>query len=228
MIRIDTTLVEQFGGEAAMQKRVADFIVAREAHRFTVDQPAPIEHPLIEAIVAQGGWDAVVVEQPPPVVAGAAADPIPWGAPLGHVKNVALAWVDKAAEAERQKYVTPGAGQALEYRATEDEARRWQPGETLAGYPFLAAEADAMESALGVRPADADVVATVIAQADAWVSVGSRIKRLRREAKMRIEAAATEDEVRAAVNVSWEPPAAPVQDAPSAPAVPGEPGSDGA
>lgn len=46
---------------AAVQAHTA----ALEAHKFTVDIPAPVAHPLVEAIVKQGG--EFEVEQPEPV-----------------------------------------------------------------------------------------------------------------------------------------------------------------
>lgn len=119
------------------------------------------------------------------------------GDDLAGVKAKTLVAIDSQAEASRLRYVTPGAGQAMEYTATEAEARRWAVGESFTLYPFLAAEADAVEAATGTRPSEAVVVADVIAQADAWVTIGSTIKRIRREAKMAVEAATTVAQVRA-------------------------------
>jgi hypothetical protein len=208
MIRIDPNVVSEFGGEAQMHRRVLDFAAAREAHRFTVGQPAPVEHPLIEAIVAQGGWGAVQIVRPPPP-SDEPREPIPWGTGLEAVKAAAMAKVDRIAEARRQQHITPGPGQALEYQATEAEARRWRPGDGFAGYPFMRAEADAVEDATGTRPSAAEVAAAIIMQADAWAQIGARIKRRRRAAKMKIEAATTEDEVRVLVEVLWDDPPPP-------------------
>jgi hypothetical protein len=208
MIRIDPNVVSEFGGEAQMHRRVLDFAAAREAHRFTVDQPAPIEHPLIEAIVARGGWSAVQIVRPPPP-SDEPREPIPWGTGLEAVKAAAMAKVDRVAEARRQQHITPGPGQALEYQATEAEARRWKPGDGFAGYPFMRAEADAIEDATGTRPSAAEVASAIIMQADAWAQIGARIKRRRRAAKMKIEAATTEDEVRVLVEVVWDDPPPP-------------------
>lgn len=134
------------------------------------------------------------------------------GAGLAQVKAKALAKIDSDAEAARLRFVTPGAGQAMEYQATEAEARRYAAAGfpvplDSAAYPFLWAEVSAQESARAGAVVDPRSIAElIVAQADQWVAIGSEIKRLRREAKLRIEIATTVAEVRQAENVSWPAP----------------------
>jgi len=127
------------------------------------------------------------------------------GPSLADAKAAALARVDAEAEAARLRFITAGAGQALEYQATEAQARAYlaAAAPVLADYPFLAAEVQAVDIATGTAPAASAVAAEIVAQADAWGAVGSAIKALRRAAKLRIEAATTHAEVRAAALIVW-------------------------
>lgn len=129
----------------------------------------------------------------------------PVAVPLADVKAELLRRVNHQAEAARLRVITPGAGQALEYQATEADARAFLAADLpdLADYPFLEAEVDAIEDATGVLPAVETVAAEVIAQAEAWRTAGSAIKRLRRAAILAIEAAGTEAAARAAAQVAW-------------------------
>lgn len=212
MLRLPRNLVVDFGGEAAMSERVAAFRAALDAHALTVDVPAPIEHPLIEGIARAGGWGSVEIIEPPPPQpqldgplppAVPAPPPFPMDGPIEAQRAVAAAYIDYAAELKRLQHLTPGGGQALEYQATEAEARRWQEGEPLEAYPFLIAEADAIELATGERPDAATLVATVLAQADAWINVGSAIKRERRARKLRVAAAGDRDAILAIIAEPW-------------------------
>jgi hypothetical protein len=135
------------------------------------------------------------------------------GPGLAELKLQLQTQVDAEAEAARLRYLTPGSGQALEYQATEADARSFTAAH-LAGanpdigaYPFLLAEADAIEAATGAAPDAVEVATSVIAQADAWVAAGAEIKRLRRGAKLAIEAAVTPTAARAAAQVTWPHPA---------------------
>jgi hypothetical protein len=64
-LRVPAEAIEAFGNDLA--DRVADYAAALEAHRFSVGEPRPVEHPLVEAIVAAGGMDAVEIVPTPPI-----------------------------------------------------------------------------------------------------------------------------------------------------------------
>ena len=123
------------------------------------------------------------------------------GPSLAALKAQLAVQIDQEAEAARQRFITPGAGQALEYQATEAEARRHliDPSGTV---PCLAAEVQAQ----GAPTTLASVAAEVVALADAWAAIGSEIKRLRRVAKLAVEAAPTPAEARQAAQVTWPAP----------------------
>lgn len=114
--------------------------------------------------------------------------------PLDEMKVVFCAAVDGAAETERLKYVTPGAGQAMEYQQAAAEARAvLAAGGNLdpADYPMLAAS-------LGIDGDTILAVATAIAQRERdWIQIGAAIKRVRLQARAAIEAAADHDAVHA-------------------------------
>ena len=129
------------------------------------------------------------------------------GASIDAVRAAAIAEVDAAAEAARSTFLTPGAGQALEYTATEADARAYiaagSPASPAEGsYPFLLAEIAALQ-AVGVTVTMAEAASSVLAEAEAWREAGAAIKRLRREAKLRIAAATTVAAVRDAARITW-------------------------
>lgn len=134
------------------------------------------------------------------------------GPNLAAIKAAALVRIDAEAEAARLAFVTGGAGQALEYQATEAEGRAAvaaaASGATLdpADYPFVVAEMTAFAE-VGITVTLLDAAQQVVAQADAWQSTGSLIKALRRGAKLRVEAAGTPAEVAAAASgIPWPSP----------------------
>lgn len=124
-----------------------------------------------------------------------------WGTDLAMMKSRAIEEIDAAAEVARRRFITIGAGQAMEYMATEAEARDFEAGGA-GPWPFL----DAEREALGEGTTLAQVSAAVLAQVDAWKAAGGEIKRLRRAAKMAIEAAATPAAVASATVVAWPAP----------------------
>lgn len=141
----------------------------------------------------------------------AAIQPLPDGAALAVVpqqviagrdldlpllRAVKCAEVDVAAETLRLRFLTPGAGQAMTYTRKEAEARAWT-ADAAAPVPFLTAEAQARQMTL------ADLAAEVIAQADAWVTVGAAIEAIRMSAKADVAAAATLGAIVGAANVAW-------------------------
>ena len=58
-LRIPGKVIEAFGND--LTDRVAAYAAALEAHRFSIGEPRPVEHPLVEAIVAAGGMEAVEI-----------------------------------------------------------------------------------------------------------------------------------------------------------------------
>ena len=65
-LRIPAEVVAAFGND--LTDRVAAYAAALEAHRFSIGEPRPVEHPLVEAIVAAGGMEGVEIAAalPPP------------------------------------------------------------------------------------------------------------------------------------------------------------------
>ncbi|MQX36805.1 hypothetical protein [Roseospira navarrensis] len=110
--------------------------------------------------------------------------------PLAAARAQATTAIDRAAEAARLTYVTPGAGQAAEYRLTAAEAAAARAvldaGGTLAegAYPHLDAEVRA-----GGAADLAEAVALVEAQAQGWSHVSADIKQVRRAGKLAVAAA---------------------------------------
>lgn len=124
----------------------------------------------------------------------------PLGLALGldGLKERLKAAVDTAAEAERLRYITPGAGQAMTYSRKVEEARAVQSADEPEAddYPLLAAS-------IGIDGDDIEAVAaTVLAMDTAWAQVGAAIERARLIAKRDIDAAADADAARA-VSPSW-------------------------
>ncbi|MFT0892958.1 hypothetical protein [Pseudochelatococcus sp. G4_1912] len=120
---------------------------------------------------------------------------------LAKLKITLKAQVDAAAEIERYRYITPGAGQAMTYQAKAAEAI------TVLGldpavipdaddYPLLAAE-------IGITGATIREVAGVVLDLHRqWLQVGAAIERVRLTAKAQIDAA--EDEATArTIEPTW-------------------------
>ena len=98
-------------------------------------------------------------------------------------RKFALESIDSAAEAARQRFITPGAGQAMTYLRKEQSARAYQA----AGYsgnvpPLLAATA----AGRGITAAQAAEL--IIAQADQWETIGAAIEKARESGKAAIAA----------------------------------------
>lgn len=152
-------------------------------------------HPVIEGGVPEGrystGWrlvfDGGTVTR---VHASAPVD-------LAALKGALKAAIDAAAEAERARYITPGAGQALTYNHKAQEAARFatDAAPKAADYPLLAAE-------VGITGATLAEVAGVVAAAHAqWLAIGARIEAARLAAKAAVEAAESEAQARAVAPV---------------------------
>lgn len=130
------------------------------------------------------------------------------GQSLDEIKASAKSKIDTEAEAVRASFRTQGEGQAIEYAATEADARAFikQLNASLTNYPFLKAEVDAVSGASGSAPDPYDVARGIIMRANAYLALCASVKLLRRQAKLAIDAATTVDEVRAVANVNWPSP----------------------
>lgn len=122
---------------------------------------------------------------------------------LTAVKTALKQQVDVSAEAQRLKYITPGAGQAMTYQRKLEQARAASAEQSPkpADYPLLAASVD-------IDGADIAAVAAVVIGMDAqWEIVGSAIERVRLGAKKSIDEAADVTAALAAFNaVAWPNP----------------------
>jgi hypothetical protein len=106
--------------------------------------------------------------------------------------------IDREAEEARLRYITAGAGQALEYQEAAEEAVRYAATGGAGAYPMLQASVDAGEAP------DLATAATLIgARENAWATIGATIRRLRLTAKRAVDAATSVDEVAAAATVAW-------------------------
>ena len=95
--------------------------------------------------------------------------------------------IDAAAETQRQRWITPGAGQAITYLTKADEARRAvsvgaaaQP----ADYPLIAAEIGITADGL------LEVAGAVLAAHQAWLAAGAAIEAARLACKAAVGTAA--------------------------------------
>ncbi|MBC7952242.1 MAG: hypothetical protein H7Z12_10560 [Rhodospirillaceae bacterium] len=116
---------------------------------------------------------------------------------LDLAKNEAKAQVDAAAEVARQRFLTPGSGQAMVYQQKATEARALQAG---AAGPFRHLEAEAGITAKTI----AEVAAVVLAVEAAWLDISAMIETQRLTAKAAINAAQSLDHISAALAaVQW-------------------------
>lgn len=127
---------------------------------------------------------------------------------LDELKGRLRELVDEAAERERLRYITAGAGQALVYEAKRTEVARWrargEPAEPApVDFPWAADRATRRDAAL------VDVLAEWSAQADAWAAIGIAIEHVREAAKEAIAGAADAAAARAIADaIEWPAPPA--------------------
>lgn len=106
------------------------------------------------------------------------------------------AQIDSAAEAERNKYLTPGAGQSMAYQAKVDEAFEWINSGGTGYYPMLEAE-------LGITADNMDdLTQLIILMHSRWQQVSAGIERARLLAKKQVDEAQTYDDIMA-VTPEW-------------------------
>lgn len=122
---------------------------------------------------------------------------------LGELKAGLKAQIDADAEAERLKYITPGAGQAMAYlqKAMEATAYLGETDPDPADYPLLAAE-------IGITGATLAEVAQAVHDAhQMWRVIGAQIEAARLGGKAAIDAAETAEDAQAAFEaVTWPSP----------------------
>lgn len=117
---------------------------------------------------------------------------------LHPVKVAAKSRIDREAEEARQRYITSGAGQAMEYQEASKEAARYVASAGVGIYPMLQASVDSGEAT------DLAAAAALVANRESlWAAIGSNIRRLRLTAKRAVDAATTVAEIRSATQVEW-------------------------
>ncbi|MGO1303538.1 MAG: hypothetical protein ACTMKV_02010 [Sphingomonas parapaucimobilis] len=115
---------------------------------------------------------------------------------LDALRDAFLTGVDAGAEEQRQRILTPGAGQALAYSAKLAEAHMIVAGGE-GPTPFLSAEADARDETV---PA---LARRVVAAADRWAVAGAAIEAARTCAKIRLSQAVSLGGLIQAARVAW-------------------------
>ncbi|MDD1499632.1 hypothetical protein PVA19_14505 [Agrobacterium sp. CNPSo 3708] len=129
--------------------------------------------------------------------------PEPSSESLADLKARLKASIDDTAEAERRKYITQGAGQAMTYMRKADEASRYiaATNPDASGYPLLSAE-------VGITaPTMQEVAQVVHAAYSQWQIISAAIEAARLATKAAIESSETIEEAQAAANaLSWPSP----------------------
>lgn len=119
---------------------------------------------------------------------------------LADLKARLKASIDDAAEAERRKYITPGAGQAMTYMQKADEASRYLAAGNpdASGYPLLSAE-------VGITAPTLQEVAQVVHAAySQWQVIGAAIEAARLFVKAAIDEATDSAAAQAAAaTITW-------------------------
>ncbi|WP_339862378.1 hypothetical protein [Paremcibacter congregatus] len=122
---------------------------------------------------------------------------------LRDVRAAAYEAIDGAAEVERLKYITTGAGQSLTYGRKEQEARDYQaaPSPAPENFPFLTTQSTMTGQTL------TEVAADIITASDAWLQIGAWIEGRRMKAKIDIAAATTRSEITTILEqIDWSLP----------------------
>jgi hypothetical protein len=116
-------------------------------------------------------------------------------APPAGWRDAYLSRIDAAAEAERGRYITLGAGQALTYQAKQGEAARLLADAAAGGdivpaaYPWIVGEVGITAPAVGDLVPDMVAVARVMdGNARAWAAMGAAIEVVRLAAKEAVRA----------------------------------------
>lgn len=131
-----------------------------------------------------------------------ASDPIGKAETLDDAKAVATVLIERAAEAARQRFVTPGSGKSMVYdeKVREATAHAADGSPDPADYPIL-------NSTVGVDGATlADVAALVLAKRDAWKALAADIEGKEASGKAGVAAAPDVAAIRNAMIIAWPKP----------------------
>jgi len=130
-------------------------------------------------------------------------EPTPPEPTLEELKVQLRSALDTAAEFERLKYITPGAGQAMTYQAKAAEAKAFVASEDPqpSDFPMLSAEVGITADSL------AEVAQIVVAAYAQWQMIGAEIESARLGGKAAIASAEDADAAQAAYDaVIWPAP----------------------
>ena len=149
-LRVPAEAIEAFGPDLAV--RVASYAAALEAHRFSVGEPRPVEHPLVEAILAAGGMEMLEIIPAPPIPEPEVFPPSPPASPPGEITKLRLVEILGAAGKLREamallKLEAPAAD------LTDAELllrERWLAAQRL---DLLSPEVAPLLQAIGIEPA---------------------------------------------------------------------------
>ena len=114
--------------------------------------------------------------------------------------------IDAEAEAVRQRFITPGAGQAMEYQEAVNQARAYLADPT-GSYPMVQADVDAgtIDPRIpGPVETLAEAADLILFMYDRWLEVGSAIRQIRLTAKASVEAAPNIAAMADAAQIDWE------------------------
>lgn len=118
---------------------------------------------------------------------------------LTPLKIAAKAEIDAAAEAERLKHITDGAGQQMAYQQKYLEAKAYldNPAIEESAIPHLVAEVGITGDTV------AEVAGVVVYMRNQWLQLSAQIEQKRLAAKMAVDLAATPTQISLAKVVNW-------------------------
>jgi hypothetical protein len=120
---------------------------------------------------------------------------------LDPLKTNAMRAIDTAAERERLRYITPGAGQAMVYKAKQEEALSFTASGVVG--PLMLAE-------IGITAPDATALANLwLTMQNQWLQAAAQIEAKRLTAKAAVQNATSLAQIEAAQSIDWPTPPAP-------------------
>jgi hypothetical protein len=147
--RVPAEVIETFGPDLA--ERVASYAAALEAHRFSVGEPRPVEHPLVEAILAAGGMDVVEIIPAPPIPEPEISPPSQPAPPPGEITKLRLVEVLGAIGKLREAYALLKLDAPIADLTNAELLlrERWLAAQTL---NLLSPEVAPLLQAIGIEP----------------------------------------------------------------------------